>query len=62
MAEPNANNTPTEDLLKQHLEEITVLLNKQRLEETILQHQDMPRHELVESLLHKQHQVGLFSV
>ena len=59
MAEPNANNTPTEDLLKQHLEEITVLLNKQRLEEAILQHQDMPRHKLVESLLHKQHQVAI---
>ncbi|MEI7868840.1 MAG: magnesium transporter [Candidatus Methylumidiphilus sp.] len=59
MAELNSNNTPTEDLLKQHLEDVSILLNKQRLEETILQHQNMPRHDLVETLLHKQHQVAL---
>ncbi len=59
MAELNSNNTPTEDLLKQHLEDVTILLNKQRLEETILQHQNMPQHDLVETLLHKQHQVAL---
>jgi magnesium transporter len=53
------NNTPTEDLLRQHLLEVTELLNKQKLEETILQHQTMPRHELVETLLHKQHQAAL---
>jgi magnesium transporter len=53
------NNTPTEDLLRQHLVEVIELLNKQKLEETILQHQAMPRHELVETLLHKQHQAAL---
>jgi len=53
------NNTPTEDLLRQHLVEVVELLNKQKLEETILQHQTMPRHELIETLLHKQHQVAL---
>lgn len=57
MVDPN--NTPTEDLLKQHLEQVVELLNKQRLEETILQHQAMPRHELIETLLHKRHQVAL---
>ncbi|MFM8332093.1 MAG: magnesium transporter [Candidatus Methylumidiphilus sp.] len=59
MADPNSNNTPTEDLLKQHLVEVVELLNKQKLEETILQHQAMPRHDLVETLLHKQHQAAL---
>ena len=59
MVESNTNNTPTEDLLKQHLEEVIELLNKQRLEETILQHQAMPRHDLVETLLHKQHHAAL---
>ncbi len=59
MADPNSNNTPTEDLLKQHLTEVVELLNKQKLEETILQHQAMPRHDLVETLLHKQHQAAL---
>lgn len=51
--------TPTDDLLKQHLEQVIELLEKQKLEETILQHQEMPRHELVETLLHKQHQAAL---
>jgi len=59
MADPNSNNTPTDDLLKQHLVEVIELLDKQKLEETILQHQAMPRHDLVETLLHKQHQVAL---
>jgi magnesium transporter len=59
MADPNSNNTPTEDLLKLHLTEVVELLGKQRLEETILQHQSMPRHDLVETLLHKQHQAAL---
>ncbi len=59
MADPNSNTTPTDDLLKQHLEEVIELLNKQRLEETILQHQAMPRHDLVETLLHKRHQAAL---
>jgi len=53
------NTTPTEDLLKQHLEQVTELLDKQKLEETILLHQEMPRHDLIETLLHKQHQVAL---
>ncbi len=59
MADPDSNTTPTEDLLKQHLEEVIELLSKQRLEETILQHQAMPRHDLVETLLHKRHQAAL---
>jgi len=57
MVDPNT--TPTDDLLKQHLEEVVELLNKQKLEETILQHQAMPRHELIETLLHKRHRVAL---
>ena len=59
MADSISNNTPTEDLLKHHLEQVIELLEKQKLEETILQHQAMPRHDLVENLLHKQHQVAL---
>lgn len=57
MADPNTK--PTDDLLKHHLQEVVDLLNKQKLEETILQHQAMPRHELVETLLHKRHQAAL---
>jgi magnesium transporter len=57
MVDPN--NAPTEELLRHHLEQVVELLNKQKLEETILQHQEMPRHDLVETLLHKRHQAAL---
>lgn len=59
MVDSNPVTNPTEDLLKQHLEEVVELLNKQKLEETILQHQAMPRHDLVETLMHKSHQAEL---
>jgi magnesium transporter len=57
MAEPST--TPPEEHLRQHLREVIELLDKQKLEETILQHQAMPRHDLVETLLHKRHQAAL---
>jgi magnesium transporter len=53
------NTTPTEDLLRQHLDEVVELLNKQKLEETIVHQQSMPKQDLVETLLHKRHQVAL---
>jgi magnesium transporter len=57
MAVPST--TPPEEHLKHHLEEVIELLNKQKLEETVLQHRPMPRHDLVETLLHKRHQAAL---
>jgi magnesium transporter len=57
MAEPST--TPPEEYLRQHLREVIELLDKQKLEETILQHQAMPRHDLIETLLHKRHQAAL---
>ena len=51
--------TPAEEYLKQHLQDVRDLLQKQKLEETILQHQAMPHHDLVENLLHRSHQVAL---
>jgi magnesium transporter len=57
MAEPSTH--PPEDYLQQHMQEIVELLGKQRLEEAILRQQPMPHHDLVETLLHKQHQVAL---
>ncbi len=56
---PDAINSPTEDYLRQHLKEIIELLNKQKLEETIVQQQAMPHHDLVETLMHKRHQVAI---
>lgn len=58
MAEAN-NTQSSEEKHKQHLAQVLDLLDKQRLEESLLQQQSMPRHELVETLLHKQHQVAL---
>jgi magnesium transporter len=57
MADPST--TPPEEYLRQHLQEVVELFNKQRLEETIVHHQVMPHQDLVETLLHKQHQVAL---
>jgi magnesium transporter len=57
MAEPTT--TPPEEYLPRLLREIAELLGKQQLEEAILRQQPMPHHDLVETLLHKQHQVAL---
>jgi len=58
MARVDPINTP-EEYLRKHLSEVVELLNKQRLEEAIVQQQVMPHHDLVETLMHKQHQVAL---
>jgi magnesium transporter len=55
----DSNHTSTEDTLKVHLEQILELLDKQKLEETILDNQQMPHHDLVETLMHKQHQAAI---
>lgn len=57
LAEPTTNSP--EEHLQQHLQEVIELLRKQSLEETIVQHQAMPHHDLVETLLHKRYQAAL---
>lgn len=52
------NNSP-EDYLRQLLREVVDLLNKQKLEEMIVQQQAMPHHDLVEALMAKRHQAAL---
>lgn len=59
MPSSDPNNNSPEEHLRQHLQEILELLNKQKLEETIVQHQAMPRHDLVEALMHKRHQMAI---
>lgn len=59
MSAPENTSTSAEDYLRQHLSEIVELLNKQKLEETIVQHQTMPHQDLVETLMHKRHQVAI---
>jgi len=59
MSAPENSSTSPEDYLRQHLSEIVELLNKQKLEETIVQHQTMPHQDLVETLMHKRHQVAI---
>ena len=51
-----SDETPTEvDVLKEHLADVQELLSKHRLVEEMVRRQDMPRHELVEGLVQKQH-------
>ncbi|MEY2701094.1 MAG: magnesium transporter [Pseudomonadota bacterium] len=49
----------SEERLQRHLAEVQDLLAKQQLEETVLHQRAMPRHSLVEALLHKRHQAAL---
>ncbi len=51
-----SDNFPTEvDVLKEHLADVQELLSKHRLVEEMVRRQDMPRQDLVEGLVHKQH-------
>ncbi|MBC7802939.1 MAG: magnesium transporter [Candidatus Parcubacteria bacterium] len=45
--------------LQRNLREVEALLRRQRLVEGLVERQEMPRHELVEKLVHKQHLVEL---
>ena len=57
---PNdGTSTSPEDYLRHHLIEIVELLNKQKLEETIVQQQSMPNQDLVETLMSKRHQMAI---
>lgn len=47
------------DDIQQHLREVQNLLARQKVVEDLVHRQDMPRHALVEGLLHKQHLAGL---
>lgn len=44
------------------LQTITELLNKQKIVEGLLRNQTMPHHDLVETVVHKQHLVGLQAI
>ena len=47
------------DDVQQHLREVQALLARQKVAEDLVHRQDMPRHELVENLVHKQHEAAL---
>lgn len=49
----------SQDLLQDSLQQITRLLDKQRLVENLVHKQDSRRHDLIESLVHRQHLVEL---
>ena len=55
--------TEPEDLhpddVQHHLKEVHDLLARQKVVEDLVHRQDMPRHALVENLVHKQHEAGL---
>ena len=58
MPSPDISTQSPEEHLRQLLKEVIELLNKQKLEETIVKQQAMPQHELVETLMYKRHQVA----
>ena len=47
------------DDVQQHLREVQDLLARQKAVENLVSQQDVPRHEMVESLVHKQQQAEL---
>ena len=47
------------DDVQHHLKEVQDLLTRQRVVEDLVHRQDMPRHALVETLVHKQHEASL---
>jgi magnesium transporter len=49
----------SEQFLQQHLQQVITLLEKQRLEESLVQKGTTPHRELVETILHKQQQTRL---
>ncbi|HEY9145764.1 MAG TPA: CorA family divalent cation transporter, partial [Thiobacillus sp.] len=62
MPEPIDLRPRAQNQLEQHLSEVQLLLARQRRVETLVQKQDMPRHELVEGLVHRQHLVELHNL
>ena len=62
MPSPDISTQSPEEHLRQLLKEVIELLNKQKLEETIVKQQAMPQHELVETLMYKRHQVALKTI
>lgn len=56
---PEAEESKSQDSVKQSLEQIVDLLHRYRLVENLMHKQEMPRHDLVESLVHKQNLVAL---
>jgi magnesium transporter len=57
--QPEVEGTTSEEVLQHHLAEVLELLNKQTLEETIVRHHPMPHHDLVETMLQRQHKAAL---
>lgn len=51
-----------QNIFEQHLSEVQLLLARQRRVEAVVQKQEMPRHEVVEHLVHRQHLVELHNL
>lgn len=62
MAESLDHRPRAQNLFEQHLSEVQLLLARQRRVESVVQKQDMPRHDLVEGLVHRQHLVELHNL
>jgi magnesium transporter len=59
MTDTTTTRPRAENQFEQHLSEVQLLLARHRRVEDIVHRQDMPHHDLVENLVHKQHLVEL---
>jgi magnesium transporter len=59
MTDPTPARPRAENQFEQHLSEVQLLLARHRRVEDVVHRQDMPHHDLVENLVHKQHLVEL---
>lgn len=62
MAEIQDQRPRAQNLFEQHLSDVQLLLARQRRVESLVQKQNMPHHELVEGLVHRQHLVELHNL
>lgn len=62
MTETAETRPRAQSIFEQHLSEVQLLLARQRRVEAVVQKQDMPRHEVIEHLVHRQHLVELHNL
>ncbi|MCX8085463.1 MAG: magnesium and cobalt transport protein CorA [Rhodocyclaceae bacterium] len=62
MAETAESRPRAQSIFEQHLSEVQLLLARQRRVEAVVQKQEMPRHEVIEHLVHRQHLVELHNL
>lgn len=60
--DPREARPRAQSLFEQHLTDVQLLLARQRRVEALVEKQDMPRHEVIEEMVHRQHLVELHNL